>query len=707
MQLAEVAGKVVYVNPKNREIFHIYAKNLDKKFSCTCKSFFPVKKGDAVSGIAQYDGSNLNFTTPPYTIIGSDKESILEAIAGALRGTGYTAKKGEAMYNVFVKECAELKKDMVSLLGSYGMHYNYEPLTYDPFTLFSQIIDSKQFVKFGKYCYKNFVLRNLYLLGLNNKEISGSNCNPVELYEKLIENPYTITSISLDKCDDILMRCGKPVDMHSRDCGKIVRKISDMMDNGWTGVPSQMLLRMFPKLLDYMPRLKDEYGIETEMHTVYLNYAYEVETFMAKKVKEMVSSDVDFVISDFSYTRDDLSPEQIEAVRKSLTSKISIITGCAGTGKSSVIKELVHNLERNGISYRIASFTGKAVSRVREIIGKKEPSTLHMMISNTKGKKKEKETFKCLILDESSMITSSLVYEFMHAYTFDYSIIFVGDVNQLPAIGWGNLFQSMIESKIVPCTVLKTVHRTIEQGNENGILINANRIVRFKNEQSEEEGEEFDFSISKNFKIIPGDIETVKNMLTVLKNNGIGSDKVVIISPYNRDIDTINTICSSLHNGENRSINDWQKKLWRIGDRVICTANNYSVNLMNGSEGIIVDLDVALEQVSVKFAADTHIFKTCAVLEDDDGTKDLNTSGLIHSFAATIHRLQGSEYEYVVGYVPLSTSSTTFLNSNLLYTLITRTKKMIWLIGDIETMIRAATTKPSWRCSNLTKRLTE
>lgn len=703
MQLAEVAGKVVYVNPKNRELFHIYAKNLDKKFNCTCKAFYPVKKGDAISGIAEYDNGNLNFLNPPFTIIGSDKETILEAIAGALRGTGYSAKKGEAMYNVLLKECAEMKKDMVSLISSYGMHYNYEPLSYDPFTLFSPIIDSKQFVKFSKFCYKNFVLRNLYLLGLNNKEISSSNCNPIELYEKLIENPYTITSISLDKCDDILTRCGKPVDMHSRDCGKIVRKISDMMDNGWTGVPSQMLLRMFPKLLDYMPRLKDEYGIETELHTVYLAYAYEVETFMAKKVREMVNEDVDFEISDFSYTRNDLSPEQIEAVRKSLTSKISIITGAGGSGKSSVIKELVHNLEKNGISYRIASFTGKAVSRVREVTGKKEPSTLHMFISQAKGKKKEKETFKCLIIDESSMVTSSLLYEFMQAYAFDYSIIFVGDVNQLPPISWGNLFQDLLESKIVPITILKTIHR-IDSGQDNGILINANRIIRFKN-VDDEEGEEFEFEITKNFKIIPGDIDTVKNMLTALKNNGIGSDKVVVISPYNKDNDIINSICSSLHNGENRSINDWQKKLWRIGDRVICTSNNYSVNIMNGSEGIIVDLDVVLQQVSVKFGADTHIFKTCAVLEDEDGTKELNTAGLIHSFAQSCHKTQGSEYEYVLGYVPEGKISSTFLNSNLLYTLITRTKKMIWLIGDVETMIRAATTKPSWRCSNLTSRL--
>ncbi len=706
MQLAEVQGKVVYVNPKNRNIFHIFAKNAGKKFNCEYNGFYPVHKGDAISGIAQYLNGELKFTTPPFTIIGTDKESILESIGSALRGTGYSAKKGEAIYSILLKESdPKHEGNVVPLLSSFAMHYDSEPLPYDPFTLFSNTIDLKQFIKLSKYCYKNYVLRNLYLLGLNNKEIMNSQCNPVELYEKLIENPYTITSISLDKCDDILMRCGKPVNMHSRDCGKIVRKISDMMDNGWTGIPSNMLLRMFPNLLEYMPTLKDEYGIETELHTVYLNYPYQVETFMAEKIKEMASEKAPFEIAEFSYTRGDLTDGQKEAVRTCLSNKISVITGGGGSGKSTVIKELVHNLEKNGITYRLASFTGKAVARIREVTGKKEPSTMHMMISQAKNKgkgKKKDDGFQCLVLDESSMITAQLLYEFIQAYNFDYSIIFVGDVNQLQPISWGNLLDSLIESKIVPCTVLKTIHRTAA-GDDNGILINANRIIRFKNEV--EEGEEFDFEITKNFKLIPGDIDTVKNMLTVLNNNGIESDKVVVISPYNRDLDVINALSSSLYNGNNRNITDWQKKLWRVSDRVMCLQNNYNVNLMNGSEGIVVDLDLVKEEIVVKFGTDSHIFKTSAVLEDDDGTKELNTQGLIHSFACSVHRLQGSEYEYVIGFIPSANLNSTFINSNLMYTLVTRTKKMIWLIGDIETIIRSATTKPSWRCSNLTQRI--
>jgi len=708
---AEVTGKVVYIPKNNSKIFHIFAPNSGKKYVCTYDGFLPLRQSDAIQGVCfvEYNSKNeeiLTFKTPPFTIIGCDKESILTAIGNALRGTGYSVKKGEKIYSVLLSESKQNEEEIVSLISKFALHYNYEQMSYDPFTLFSNIIDLKQFIKLCKYFYKNFVLRNLYLLGLNNKEINSSKYNPVELYQKIIENPYTITSVSLDKCDDILSRCGKPVDIEFRDCGKIVRKVSDMMENGHIGVPSTMLLRMFPNIVKVLPTLKNEFGIETDLHTVYLPYAYEVETFMANKIKEMVNTPSPFQISEFSYTRDDLSMEQKAGIRKSLSSNISVITGPGGSGKTFCIRELVHNLETNGISYRIASFTGKAVARIREVTGKKEAATLHMMISQAKNKPKNKELFKCLIIDEASMVTSQLLYEFLQTYRFEYSIIFVGDVNQLPPISWGNLLESLIDCKIVPTTILKTVYRT-NSNEDNGILINANRIIRFKNNDNENEGEEFDFEITKNFKIVPGEIDTVKNMLTVLKNNGIPSDKIVVISPYNKDLEIINSISSTLYNGTNRSTTDSTGRLWRINDRVMLIENNYKLNLMNGSEGIIIDVDVAQEQITVKFSEESYIFKTCAVLEDDDGNKELNTKSIIHSFGISTHRSQGSEYEYVIGYIPKGSPSSTFLNANLLYTLITRGKKIIWLIGDVETMIRSATTKPSWRCSNLTKRITE
>jgi len=686
-QLAEVYGKVVYVNPKNKALFHIFAKNIDKKFKCIYNGFFPIKEGDAIMGLAEYTiyrkEETLTFISTPFAIIGTDEETILKGIRIALKTNETKAKK---IYNVLLA-----KGDPVSIIKNIAMHYNYEELEYDPYISFKLVCNLQQFIKLANYWYKNFVLRNLYLLGLTNKEIFNSRKNPLDLYEICLENPYKVTSIPLEKADDIIKRSGKNIDKNHRECGRIMRKISDMMDNkGWAGIPEKMINRLFPNISEYISILKDDFGLIFEMETYYLNYPYEVETSLSEIIKNLLSSPPNFVISDISYTRKDLSIDQKNAIEKSLTNNISIITGSGGSGKTSTIKEIVYNLERNGISYRIASFTGKAVNRIREVVDKTEPATLHMMIAMSK--KEKNVDFKCLILDEASMITEDLLYEFIKCFSHKFSIIFVGDINQLPPIGWGSIFESLIKSKIVPTTVLKTVHRTNNDAN-NGILINATKII-------EQKEEEFSFEITDNFRIFEGDLETVKKLLQTLENNAFPSDKIVIISPYNKDLEFLNKTCSELYNGVNRKIIDSREKTWRLGDRVMMTVNNYTYDIMNGTEGVIIDVDE--DHVTVKFGKSTFKFQTCHVLEDD---KELNTQNLILSFAVSVHRYQGSEIDYVIGYIPKGNPSSTFMNANLIYTLITRTKKRIWLIGDIETMERAALTKPSWRCSNMVKRL--
>jgi len=689
-QIAEVYGKVVYVNAKNKSIFHIYAENSNKKFKCIYTGFLPLRVGDAVMGTAEYTiyrkEETLKFQSPPFVIIGTDKESILEGISIILRG-----KKVQNIYKVL-----ESKGEPISVLTNISLHYNYENLDYNPYTSFSTICTLQQFTKLANYWYKNYPLRKLYLLGLNNKEINSSKSDPITLYENCMENPYKITSISLEKCDAILSRYGKAIDKKLRECGKIVRKISDMMDNnGWTGIPDRTMIRLFPSLMDYMDILNDEFGIVYDMDTFYLNYAYEVETSMAEKVKEMLNVRNFFSISNIEFTRKDLSEDQKKAVYTSLTNNISIITGSGGSGKTSTIKEIVYNLERNGINYRIASFTGKAVTRIREVVDKIEPATLHMMISKSKKDKKD-TSFQCLILDEASMITTDLLYEFMKCFSHSYSIIFVGDINQLQPIGWGSVFESLVESKIVPTTVLRTIHRT-DNNEKNGILINSKRIIQHKNQEEEQE---FSFEVTSNFKIIPGDLDTVKDMIVVLNNNGLENSKIVIISPYNKDLEIINQKCSQLYNSTNRFTTDAKGKIWRIGDRVMMTENNYKHDVMNGTEGNIIDVDI--NYVKVKLGKSTFNFKTDEIEEEE---KELTTSSLILSFACSVHRYQGSEIDYVIGYIPEGSPSSTFMNTNLLYTLITRSKKIVWLIGDIETMERSAITKPSWRCSNLTRRL--
>ena len=705
--LAEVSGKVVYINSKNRSLFHIFAQNANKKFKCVYEGFFPIKEGDAILGLAEFskEKNTLYFKVPPFVVLGSDLDTILSFIIISLRGTGCGPKKAELFLNAVLQRCKDLP-EAIDLLDRLSIFLNFSKEIEigsinekDPYILFSQILTNKQFNKLMSAWYKNRVLRNLYLLGINNREINNSRLDPLKLYQQLLENPYVITSINLEKCDNILSRCGKKVDLNLRICGRIVRKISEMMENnGWTGVPSNTLLRLFPNLKEYLPILKDEFGIIAELHTVYLPYPYQVETEVADWIKELLNMSPIYVPAKIDYTRSDLSEDQKKAIELSLNNNISIITGGGGSGKTTTIKELVFNLEKNGIPYRLASFTGKAVARIREVTDKKEPATLHMMIAM--AKKDKKETFSHLIIDEASMVTTELLYEFRKRFPNDFKITLVGDINQLQPIGWGSLFESLISTKIVPTTILTTVHRTKDHS-ENGILINSKKIIEHKD--PEYQGPPFEFTVTPNFNIIPGDLEVVKSLIEVLNNNGLESSKIVIISPYNRDLDVLNKTCSDLYNGINRSIVDARDKKWRIGDRVMATSNNYKENIMNGSEGLVIDIEDMM--ITVKYKENSHKYFISSVAEDDDGSKELNTDQLIHSFAVSTHRYQGSEAEYVIGYIPEGSPSSTFLNSNLLYTLITRSKKIIWLVGSCETMERCAVGRPAWRCENLSKRI--
>jgi exodeoxyribonuclease V alpha subunit len=137
--------------------------------------------------------------------------------------------------------------------------------------------------------------------------------------------------------------------------------------------------------------------------------------------------------------------------------------------------------------------------------------------------------------------------------------------------------------------------------------------------------------------------------------------------------------------------------------------NNYSLNLMNGTEGIIVDVNIQENHISVRFNNNIYKFLTYRQSEETEEItsqkKQLNTDSLILSYCVTVHRYQGSEINYVIGYIPEGKPSSSFLNANLLYTLITRSKKNIWLIGDVPTIKRCATTPIPWRCNNLGKRL--
>lgn len=718
---AEVCGKIVKINYKNKKIFTIHAEKMNKQFRCVLsysKAFCPIREGDAIFGIAEYIqdsryGDTLNITQPPFVALGEDENTLIKSFVIALKGSGFGTMRANNLLETLKVKFGSLSEACVNLdkLSSFYFYKNETDMSLlQPYSL---VLKEYQMMKLLKWWYKNRNQRRLWLLGINNTEIRNAKMSPEEMYSMCLENPYKIYSLSMDKCDDIFNRIGKQTSSEIRQCAVISRSLHDYMNRGWSGIPSNILSKIYPESYEYMPMLRDMFDIKTELHTIYLPYPYDVEVGIADMVTNLLDGPLlphAMDPSEITYTRSDLTENQKRVVEQALSDNICIIKGGGGTGKTTIIKEIVHNLVEKNISYRVVSFTGKAVARIREVIDKKEPMTMHMTITATKNNKKN--IFSHLIIDEASMVTSELMYEFIEKFSHDFRITLIGDPNQLKPIGWGNMFDQLIQSNAVPTYTLTRCHRV--ENDNSGILINANNIIECSDPHYN--GPQFEFEETDNFNIIEGGMDMIRNLLTILQNNNVSGDKITIISPYNKYLQQINKICQNIYNDIKRSVTDENGCIWKIGDRVMMTENNYFINVMNGDEGIITDLTSTQIQVMFKDGR-YYVFSLVSYGDNNDDVnidkdvyegikskKELTTKSLVHSFGVSVHRYQGSEADYIIFYVPKSNPST-FLNRNLMYTAITRAKKMLWMVGDYDTMLRASTTKPGYRCDNLGKRL--
>lgn len=724
---AEIIGKIVYVNHNSEKhvIFDIYTENAKKTYKCYYSGFFPIQIGDAVKGNAEYKNGKLFFHTHPFIIAGTDKNSIItcmEKRKGKVMGKVIRSKL-ELIYKKLETISKEENTNIPNLLNIYSVHYTEKNMNYNPYIKFSLICKEKDFIQICKNWYKNYILRSLYLLGLTKNEIGTCLMpiylceNSIQLYDICLNNPYTLLSLSLDKCDQIINRCQKIIhsndmndlnnsnDLIIRNCAQITRDMKDFIDkNGWTCLPINKFYKLVKKYSsensfnDCVNICLKIFNLEISYDSVYFKYMYNVEEYIGDFLYSLSKYPPIYFFTDIKYSRENLSDEQKDAVKLALNNNVSVITGAAGTGKTLIIGEIIHNLKRLGIDYKVSSFTGKAVERIREVTGEAEAFTLHMMIS----RKTSNDKFTHLILDEASMITTELLYDFRKKFPHDYKITFLGDINQLPPITWGNLFAAVLKN--IPTISLKKNYRTLEHEN-NGIIINANNIIHH-NMDGIDGTEDFKLMERENFNVIPGNLDTVKELISLLRNIYFSEENMVIITPFNKDVNLLNTICSDLYNSNHRKITDSRGKIWKIGDRVMFIQNNYTYNLMNGTEGRIIDLDI--DHILVEFynknCSKTLNKKTYKFLIRDNEDL-LTTENLILSYCVTVHRYQGSEMPYVIGYIPESNNRSTFLNKNLLYTLITRAKKAIWLVGDINTMERAAIISLPNKYDNLAKRL--
>lgn len=380
------------------------------------------------------------------------------------------------------------------------------------------------------------------------------------------------------------------------------------------------------------------------------------------------------------------------------------------THNTTCLTQIVHNLELRGISYALCSFTGKAVARIREVTKKESPSTIHRLIANSKKNMLTDNVmqYQHIIIDEASMVTTELLYDLLQAYPNIEKLTLVGDINQLSPIGWGSLLQQIVKSETVPTYLLTTNYRVYcNNGERDGIILNANAII------THEPNYPFEFSTTNNFSLTEGPIERVYDIIKGCFNGGVKPDQIVVITPYNRTIPEINRKFQEIYMNETDFIIDSRGVKWIKGDRVMLTENDNDIGVFNGEIGsvlstcptyLIIDFGRAgqhkflLEPTTTRYSYYNNE-------KDEEKAEERTVKRLVHAYALTVDKSQGSEWDFVILYIP-EFNTGTFINRNRIYTAITRTKRCCWcVICDTECFNLASVRPAPKRCENLHKRL--
>ncbi len=367
-----------------------------------------------------------------------------------------------------------------------------------------------------------------------------------------------------------------------------------------------------------------------------------------------------------------------------------IISGSAGTGKTTLIGKIIKTFEADKISYVVASFTGKAVARIKEV-GIKDAYTMHLLMAQKRG------GFKNLIIDEASMISTNLMYTFFKCFTHDYKVIFVGDSNQLTPIDHGKLFKHLVRSVGNNHMRLKKVYRTNCQGilelsdyilkyggNYNHMNDNGNRISGDDNKSCyqnhsynhREKVLNLIVNSNKNVFMFGPDPSKIVSCIKALVAQGSKPVDITLIVAFNRYRDMFNKLLKSLFlSGKDSVIDDWGNS-WSRHEKVMMTTNDYDSMIMNGETGIVSYFKK--DAISIKFGTKMIDFSTRDV-KSKTKTKNITTA-----YCQTTHKSEGQEYDNVLIYLGDDDPKTyrNFLTNNLLYTAVTRAKKRLFLFCD-------------------------
>lgn len=544
-----------------------------------------------------------------------------------------------------------------------------------------------------------------------------------KVYEIIENNPYKLADdmegVGFKIADEIARNSGMELDSPFRIKSGILYALSAAVSAGHTYYPMDALIEEAGRLLgvfiakpeeiltdlmiDRKVMVRDVDGIKA----VYLYSVYHTELAIAHRLfalkfedmpdEKAFDKDLHSIEKEENIT---LESMQREAVRASAGSGIVVITGGPGTGKTTTINTIIRYFERKGIDIMLAAPTGRAAKRMTEATGH-EAQTIHRMlelsgilsdeISNASFERNETNPLETdvVIIDEMSMVDIFLMNSLLKAIADGTRLILVGDANQLPSVGPGNVLKDIIASGCFNTVRLAKIFRQEEAGD---IVVNAHKI---------NEGELFEIGpSSRDFPFIRRtDANAIINALVTLVKvklpayTDCSPNDVQVLTPTRKGslgVERLNTVLQQYLNPPSNSKVEKEigSIIFREGDKVMQIKNNYKIpwevrgrngipietgmGVFNGDMGIVDNINLYLSEMTVRFDEERYV--TYTFKETDE---------LEHAYAVTVHKSQGSEYPAVV--LPLLDGPRMLMNRNILYTAVTRARKCICIVGSEQT----------------------
>lgn len=713
MDLITVKGKIIRVKDKYITILDAKNKNEIECFYDSSYWYKPGKvkykklfKGDTVYAKLMLDSKSNSINTThkfarePLVIIGSDLTTLKQSIGDALQ----TQQPGH-YYNMLTTQAKKHKITVEKYLDEWAdAKLRRRDFSYTT----PKGIEEDKIKSLTRWWFYYRLIRKFNLLDIKSNDIVYIDDSLHQLYLNALKNPFSVLSIPVERCMAIFEMLYKTPTDEQIVCARIARKLHRyMLDLNHNCAPVTFFQKALPNFDRYLTLLEKDYRIKVDSDYLYLPYPLKVEKSVSYYLNRCLNYQFNFKMKKIEYTRNDLNEDQTKSIETALNNNVTIITGGAGTGKTTVIKEIVHNLSRARIKFVLSSFTGKAVSRLKEITQIQNIATLDFNIRSLNHQ------FEYILIDEASMVSTELFYRFIKSNPYASRIVLIGDTNQLPPISWGSLFLQMFETEVKVCRLTQN-HRSDVLG-ENGIIHNSELIINYQ------PGNEIKFKQFHNFRITEGGENKVITLVNLFKKqfgnvftlNQNEQPTLKVICPYDFPLESLNNKIRSLFLKNNsKSIKDTSSKLWYEGGSVMLTENKNKIGIMNGDEGVIEEINYWNSTVMVQFYNgirtnfDIKVHSNAITHMVETGVKDqCCTDMLIQSYAISIHKSQGSEWEYVILYVPKTKNSNQFIDSRLLYTAMTRARKAIWCIGDAGTLAEFAKIplKPRYDC--LSKRI--